>query len=61
MPMGKGTYGSQQGRPKKKVNMASLPPKVKKRLMELKKKKRHNPFGKGSGMNPSKASRTTGP
>ena len=60
MPMGKGTYGSQQGRPKKKVNMASLPPKVKKRLQELK-KKRNNPYGKGSNMNPSKASRTTGP
>ena len=77
MPMGPGTYGSQKGRPKKKkptgqlkVNMKKMPPKVQKRLMEAMKKKkrsskgpdlRYNPYGTGTGMDPSKASRTTGP
>ena len=76
MPMGPGTYGSQIGRPKKKptgqlkVNMKKMPPKVQKRLMEAMKKKkrsskgpdlRYNPYGTGTGMDPSKASRTTGP
>jgi len=48
MPQGKGTYGSQIGRPKSKL-------KIKK------KKKKYNPYGQGSNMNPSRASRTTGP
>jgi len=69
MPMGPGTYGSQKGRPKKKptgqlkLNMKKMPPAVQKKLMDAmkKKKKPYNPYGKGSGMNPSKASRTTGP
>jgi len=47
MPQGKGTYGSKVGRPKSKL--------------KINKKKRYNPYGKGSNMNPSKASRTTGP
>ena len=70
MPMGPGTYGSQKGRPKKKpsgqlkVNMKKMPPAVQKRLMDAmkkKKKKPYNPYGKGSNMNPTKASYTTGP
>ena len=74
MPMGKGTYGSQVGRPKKKdrkptgqlkVNMKKMPPEVQKRLMDAmskkKKKKPYNPYGAKSGMNPTKASYTTGP
>ena len=70
MPMGHGTYGSQKGRPKKKpsgqlkVNMKKMPPAVQKRLMDAmkkKKKKPYNPYGKKSGMNPTKASYTTGP
>jgi len=36
--------------------------KIEKRVQKKKKKKKpYNPYGKGSGMNPSKASRTTGP
>ncbi len=74
MPMGPGTYGSQVGRPKKKgkkptgqlkVNMKKMPPEVQKRLLDAmtkkKKKKPYNPYGKGSSMNPTKASYTTGP
>ena len=82
MPMGKGTYGSQVGRPKQKrkparkptgqlkLNMKKMPPEVQKRLMEAMKKKkrsskgpdlRYNPYGTGTGMDPSKASKTTGP
>ena len=65
MPMGPGTYGSQKGRPKKKpsgqlkVNMKKMPPAVQKRLMDAmkkKKKKPYKPYGKGSNMNPTKAS-----
>jgi len=44
--------------------MKKMPPKVQKRLMDAmkkKKKKPYNPYGKGSGMNPTKASYTTGP
>ena len=55
-----------------KLNMKRMPPEVQKRLMEAMKKKKpkknaykkakpYNPFGKSSGMDPSKASRTTGP
>ena len=53
-----------------KVNMKKMPPKVQKRLMEAMKKKkrsskgpdlRYNPSGTGTGMDASKASRTTGP
>ena len=46
MPMGKGTYGSQVGRPKKKptgqlkLNMQKMPPKVQKRLKDAMKRKR---------------------
>ena len=75
MPMGKGTYGSQMGRPPKKkkpmprkptgqlkLNMQKMPPAVQKKLMAaMRKKKPYNPYGKGSSMDPSKASRTTGP
>ena len=47
-----------------KVNMKKMPPAVQKRLMNAmkkKKKKPYNPYGKGSNMNPTKASYTTGP
>ena len=56
-----------------KVNMKKMPPEVQKRLMDaIKKKKkpkrstkgpdlRYNPYGTGSKMNPTRASRTTGP
>ena len=48
-----------------KLNMKKMPPEVQKKLMEAMKKKkkglRYNPYGGASGMNPSKASRTTGP
>ena len=55
-----------------KVNMKKMPPEVQKRLMDAMKKKkpkrstkgpdlRYNPYGTGSKMNPTKASRTTGP
>jgi len=75
-PMGPGTYGSQMGRPPKKkkatprkptgqlkLNMQKMPPEVQKKLMDAmkKKKKPYNPYGGASGMNPTKASRTTGP
>ena len=46
MPMGKGTYGSQMGRPKKKptgqlkMNMQKMPPVVRKRLMDAMKRKK---------------------
>ena len=44
MPMGKGTYGSKKGRPKKKNEMLkgkqkSLPPSLRKKIMMAKKKK----------------------
>ena len=45
MPMGKGTYGSMKGRPKKKKNgmlkgkQKSLPPALKKKIIMSKKKK----------------------
>ena len=58
--MGKGTYGSQPGRPKK-VNMQTLPPEVKKRLMALKKKRKNNPFGKGRGRTSTKPMGPMGP
>jgi len=85
MPMGKGTYGSQMGRPPKKkkatprkptgqlkLNMQKMPPEVQKKLMDAMKKKKksskgpdlkYNPYGTGTGsrMNPTRASRTTGP
>jgi|9_EtaG_2_1085328.scaffolds.fasta_scaffold79202_3 hypothetical protein len=66
MPAGKGTYGSQVGRPSKKRKKApakvswSGPGKNALKIKE-KKKKRYNPYGGGSNMDPSKASRTTGP
>ena len=55
-----------------KVNMKKMPPEVQKRLMDAMKKKkpkrstkgpdlRYNPYGTGSKMNPTRASRTTGP
>ena len=47
-----------------KLNMKKMPPLVQKRLMDAmkkKKKKPYNPYGKGSSMNPTKASYTTGP
>ena len=47
-----------------KLNMKKMPPEVQKKLMaamKKKKKKPYNPYGKGSGMNPTKASYTTGP
>ena len=46
MPMGPGTYGSQKGRPKKKLtgqlklNMKKMPPVVRKRLMDAMKRKK---------------------
>ncbi|QDP57605.1 MAG: hypothetical protein Tp1102MES731781_33 [Prokaryotic dsDNA virus sp.] len=41
MPMGKGTYGSQKGRPSKKLkgNQKKLPEFLKKKIMGSKKKK----------------------
>tara|TARA_R100001510_G_C7459514_1_gene80644 strand:+ start:103 stop:234 length:132 start_codon:yes stop_codon:yes gene_type:complete len=43
MPMGKGTYGSQRGRPAKKQMLTgkqkTLPPALKKKIMASKKKK----------------------
>ena len=44
MPMGKGTYGSQVGRPKKKKSMLTakqktLPKQLQQRIMKSKKKK----------------------
>ena len=70
-----GHYGDKKKKGKKptgqlKLNMKKMPPKVQKRLMEAMKKKkrsskgpdlRYNPYGTGTGMDPSKASRTTGP
>ena len=55
-----------------KVNMKKMPPEVQKRLMDAMKKKkpkrstkgpdlRYNPYGTGSKMNPTRASKTTGP
>ena len=55
-----------------KLNMKKMPPEVQKRLMDAMKKKkpkrstkgpdlRYNPYGTGSKMNPTRASRTTGP
>ena len=47
MPMGPGTYGSQQGRPKKKptgqlkLNMKKMPPQVQKRLMKAMRNKKY--------------------
>ena len=42
MPYGKGTYGSQVGRPKKKTmlkgNQKSLPPALKRKILKAKKK-----------------------
>ena len=65
-----GHYGDKKKKGKKptgqlKLNMQKMPPEVQKRLMDAmkkkKKKKPYNPYGKGSKMNPSKASYTTGP
>ena len=62
-----GHYGDKKKKPtgQLKLNMKKMPPKVQKRLMEAmsgkKKKKPYNPYGKNSGMNPTKASLTTGP
>tara|TARA_R100001460_G_scaffold79178_4_gene120175 strand:+ start:124 stop:249 length:126 start_codon:yes stop_codon:yes gene_type:complete len=41
MPMGKGTYGSTKGRPPKKLSakQKTLPPSLKKKIMNSKKKK----------------------
>ena len=39
MPMGKGTYGSKKGRPKKKAinkGMSKLPPAVRKKILKKK-------------------------
>jgi hypothetical protein len=59
-----GHYGKKKPTGQLKLNMKKMPPEVQKRLMEAmkkKKKKPYNPYGKGSGMNPTKASYTTGP
>ena len=70
-----GHYGKKKPTGQLKVNMKKMPPEVQKRLMDaIKKKKkpkrstkgpdlRYNPYGTGTGsrMDPSKASRTTGP
>ena len=62
-----GHYGDKKKKPtgQLKLNMKKMPPEVQKRLMDAmkkkKKKKPYNPYGKGSSMNPSKASYTTGP
>ncbi len=65
-----GHYGDKTPKGKKptgqlKLNMKKMPPEVQKRLMDAmkkkKKKKPYNPYGKGSSMNPTKASYTTGP
>ena len=65
-----GHYGDKKKKGKKptgqlKLNMQKMPPKVQKRLMDAmskkKKKKPYNPYGAKSGMNPTKASYTTGP
>ena len=67
-----GHYGKKKPTGQLKVNMKKMPPEVQKRLMEAMKKKkpkrstkgpdlRYNPYGTGSKMNPTKASRTTGP
>ena len=63
-----GHYGDKKKKGKKptgqlKLNMQKMPPKVQKRLMEAmkKKKKKYNPYGQGSSMNPTKASYTTVP
>ncbi len=55
-----------------KLNMKKMPPEVQKKLMDAMKKKKksskgpdlkYNPYGTGTGsrMNPTRASRTTGP
>ena len=63
-----GHYGDKKKKGKKptgqlKLNMQKMPPKVQKRIMEAmkKKKKKYNPYGQSSSMNPTKASYTTGP
>ena len=38
MPMGKGTYGSQRGRPAKKAAQKKLPAALQKKMMKSKKK-----------------------
>ena len=67
-----GHYGKKKPTGQLKLNMQKMPLEVQKKLMEAMKKKKpkrnafkkagpYNPFGKRSGMDPSKASRTTGP
>ena len=69
-----GHYGDKKKKPtgQLKLNMKKMPPEVQKRLMAAMKKKkpkrstkgpdlRYNPYGTGSKMNPTRASRTTGP
>ena len=66
-----GHYGDRKPKGKRprgqlKLNMQKMPPEVQKKLMKAmsgkkKKKKPYNPYSKKSGMNPTKASLTTGP
>ena len=56
-------YGDQKKKGLK-LNMKTMPAPIRAKLaqaMKKKKKKPYNPYGRSSGMNPSKASRTTGP
>ena len=56
-------YGDQKKKGLK-LNMKTMPAPIREKLtqaMKKKKKKPYNPYGKGMRMNPSKASRTTGP
>ena len=56
-------YGDQKKKGLK-LNMKTMPAPIREKLtqaMKKKKKKPYNPYGMKSGMNPSKASRTTGP
>ena len=57
-------YGEKKPKGQLKLNMKKMPPLVQKRLMDAmkkKKKKPYNPYRKGSGMDPAKASYTTTP
>ncbi len=40
MPMGKGTYGSQRGRPSKAAKSKKMTPAMKMKMMAMKKKKK---------------------
>ena len=58
------THGNKPKKKGLKLNMKTMPAPIREKLtqaMKKKKKKPYNPYGKGSGMNPTKASYTTGP